>query len=45
MRTQIFNHIQNLALKFFDKTPIGRLVTRATNDVEALKRIISHPEL
>lgn len=41
LRTQIFNHIQRLALKFFDRTPIGRLVTRATNDVEALGELFS----
>ena len=41
LRTQIFNHIQMLALKFFDRTPIGRLVTRATNDVEALGELFS----
>jgi len=41
LRTQIFNHIQKLALKFFDRTPIGRLVTRATNDVEALGELFS----
>lgn len=41
LRTQIFNHIQKLALRFFDKTPIGRLVTRATNDVEALGELFS----
>jgi ATP-binding cassette subfamily B protein len=41
LRTEIFNHIQKLALKFFDKTPIGRLVTRATNDVEALGELFS----
>ena len=41
LRTQIFNHIQKLALKFFDKTPIGRIVTRATNDVEALGELFS----
>lgn len=41
MRTKIFNHIQTLALKFFDRTPIGRLVTRATNDVEALGELFS----
>jgi ATP-binding cassette subfamily B protein len=41
MRTTIFNHIQKLALKFFDRTPIGRLVTRATNDVEALGELFS----
>ena len=41
LRTQIFNHIQKLALKYFDKTPIGRIVTRATNDVEALGELFS----
>jgi ATP-binding cassette subfamily B protein len=41
LRTQIFNHIQRLALKFYDKTPIGRIVTRATNDVEALGELFS----
>ncbi|MBK9097676.1 MAG: ABC transporter ATP-binding protein [bacterium] len=41
IRTKIFNHIQTLALKFFDRTPIGRLVTRATNDVEALAELFS----
>jgi ATP-binding cassette subfamily B multidrug efflux pump len=41
LRTKIFNHIQTLAPKFFDRTPIGRLVTRATNDVEALGELFS----
>ncbi|NWF89552.1 MAG: ABC transporter ATP-binding protein [Ignavibacteriaceae bacterium] len=41
LRMQIFRHIQNLALKFFDKTPIGRLVTRTTNDVESLNELFS----
>lgn len=41
LRMQIFTHIQNLSLKFFDKTPIGRLVTRTTNDVESLNELFS----
>jgi ATP-binding cassette, subfamily B, multidrug efflux pump len=41
IRTQIFNHIQKLSLRFFDRTPIGRIVTRATNDVEALGELFS----
>ena len=41
LRTQIFNHTQRLALRFFDRTPIGRIVTRATNDVEALGELFS----
>ena len=41
LRTQIFTHTQKLALRFFDRTPIGRIVTRATNDVEALGELFS----
>jgi ATP-binding cassette, subfamily B, multidrug efflux pump len=41
LRMQVFKHVQTLALKFFDKTPIGRLVTRTTNDVEALSELFS----
>jgi len=41
LRKQIFTHVQKLALKYFDKTPIGRTVTRVTNDVEALNSMFS----
>jgi ATP-binding cassette subfamily B protein len=41
LRVSIFSHVQRLALRFFDKTPIGRLVTRTTNDVEALNELFS----
>ncbi|OGB98468.1 antibiotic ABC transporter ATP-binding protein [candidate division KSB1 bacterium RBG_16_48_16] len=41
MRMQIFSHLQNLPLKFFDKNPVGRLVTRVTNDVESLNNMLS----
>lgn len=41
LRIQIFSHVQKLALKFFDKTPIGRIVTRTTNDVESLGELFS----
>lgn len=41
IREQIFRHTQKLALRFFDKTPIGRTVTRVTNDVEALNDLFS----
>lgn len=41
LRIKIFAHVQKLALKFFDKTPIGRMVTRVTNDVEALNELFS----
>jgi ATP-binding cassette, subfamily B, multidrug efflux pump len=41
LRMQIFSHVQKLALRFFDKTPIGRIVTRTTNDVESLNELFS----
>ena len=41
LRIQIFSHTQKLALRFFDKTPIGRIVTRVTNDVESLNDLFS----
>lgn len=41
IRTQIFEHTQKLALKYFDRTPIGRIVTRVTNDVESLSELFS----
>ncbi len=41
LRNQIFTHTQKLALKYFDKTPIGRIVTRVTNDIESLNQLFS----
>lgn len=41
LRVKIFAHIQKLSLKYFDKTPIGKIVTRVTNDVEALNEMFS----
>ncbi len=41
LRIKVFSHVQKLALKFFDKTPIGRTVTRVTNDIEALNELFS----
>lgn len=41
LRIKIFSHVQRLALKYFDKTPNGRIVTRVTNDVEALNELFS----
>ena len=41
IRTQLFTHTQKLSLKFFDKIPIGRLVTRVTNDIESLNDLFS----
>jgi ATP-binding cassette subfamily B protein len=41
IRTQLFEHTNKLALKFYDRTPIGRIVTRTTNDVESLSELFS----
>ncbi len=41
LRDQLFTHTQKLALKFFDKTPIGRIVTRVTNDIGSLNDLFS----
>lgn len=41
LRTQLFTHIQKLPLSFFDKNPVGRMVTRVTNDVETLNQMLS----
>jgi ATP-binding cassette subfamily B protein len=41
IRTKLYEHIVNLRLKFFDKTPIGRLVTRTISDVETLADVFS----
>jgi ATP-binding cassette subfamily B multidrug efflux pump len=41
IRVKVYEHILNLRLKFFDKTPIGRLVTRTISDVEALADVFS----
>lgn len=41
IRTQLYAHLVNLRLKFFDKTPIGRLVTRTISDVETLADVFS----
>lgn len=41
LRVQLFQHLQRLKLKFFDKTPIGRLVTRSVSDIETLAEVFS----
>ena len=41
LRMQIFRHLQHLSLRFYDKNPIGRLITRVTNDVEVLNDMFS----
>jgi ATP-binding cassette subfamily B multidrug efflux pump len=41
LRSQIFRHIQRMAPAFFDKNPVGRLVTRVTSDVDALNEMFT----
>ncbi len=41
LRTRVFRHIQRQPLGFFDRTPIGRLITRTTSDIEALSDLLS----
>ncbi len=41
IRIKLFNHLQKLKLKFFDNTPIGRLVTRNISDIETLAQVFS----
>ncbi len=41
LRNQIFGHLQKLPVAFFDRNPIGRLVTRVTTDVDALNEMFT----
>lgn len=40
MRMQIFEHLQRMSLRFLDRNPVGRLMTRVTNDVERIQQTI-----
>src|SRR5437016_2027055 len=41
LRKQIFRHLQHIHIGFFDKNPVGRLVTRVTSDVDALNEMFT----
>src|SRR5499425_1350190 len=41
MRTEIFAHLQRLPMSYFDRNPVGRLVTRVTTDVDALNDLFA----
>jgi ATP-binding cassette subfamily B protein len=41
LRVQIFRHLQKLDVSFFDKNPVGRLMTRVTTDVDALNELFT----
>jgi len=42
LRMEIFAHLQRLSLAFFDRNPVGRLITRLTNDVDALNDLLTN---
>jgi ATP-binding cassette, subfamily B, multidrug efflux pump len=41
IRNDLFDHVTSLATRFFDRTPVGRLITRLTSDVDALGDVFS----
>jgi len=41
LRMQLFSHIQHLSVSYFDRNPVGRLVTRLTGDVQQIEMVIS----
>jgi len=41
MRTEIFGHLQRMPMSYFDRNPVGRLVTRVTTDVDALNDLFA----
>jgi ATP-binding cassette subfamily B protein len=41
LRMEIFTHLQRLSVSFFDRNPVGRLITRVTSDVEALNELFT----
>ncbi len=42
LRGEIFEHIETLTMRFFDLTPVGKIVTRVTNDVENMNEFFSY---
>lgn len=41
LRTELFDHIQTLSLNFYDRQPIGEIMSRATNDIDAIDNFFS----
>ncbi len=41
LRRHVFHFLQGLSMRFFDKTPVGRLTTRCTNDVDAVSELFA----
>ena len=41
MRLELFTHVENMSIAFFDRNPVGRLVTRLTNDIATIEEVLS----
>jgi ABC-type multidrug transport system fused ATPase/permease subunit len=41
LRMRVFSHLQSLSISFFDKNPVGRLVTRLTNDIQNIHEMFT----
>lgn len=41
LRAAVFAHIQKLSIRYFDRTPVGRIVTRVTNDIDSLGELFA----
>jgi ATP-binding cassette subfamily B protein len=41
LRQELFEHVQRLSIAFYDRTPVGRLVTRVTSDIESLNELFT----
>jgi ATP-binding cassette subfamily B protein len=41
LRCELFRHLEGMGLSYYSKTPVGRLVTRVTNDIEALNELFT----
>ncbi len=41
IRQELFEHLQNLSFRFYDNTPVGKIVTRLTGDVDAMSELVS----
>ena len=42
LRTKLFRHLMSFRLRFFDKTPVGKLVTRLVSDVDGIANVFSN---
>lgn len=41
IRQELFEHLQNLSFRFYDNTPVGKIVTRLTGDIDAMSELVS----